>query len=74
MVRLGCDAPVTPAPGEAIFGPEREAGRVVIAATAPRGIELLAVTQLDELAGPLFLDAGRSCALRRLDLPYRIPN
>lgn len=73
MLRFGCEAAATPPPGAAIHGAAGEAGRVVTAAAAPRGCELLAVTQLEALAGPLFADAGRRWPLTQLPLPYAIP-
>jgi hypothetical protein len=45
----------------------------VISAATPEGAELLAVTQLDEAAGPLFMDPDRRRGLLRLNLPYSIP-
>lgn len=73
MLRFRADAAAVPAAGDPIFGHEREAGRVISAAPAPEGVELLAVTQLEEAGGPLFIDAARSLSLRRLALPYAVP-
>jgi folate-binding protein YgfZ len=72
MLRYGVAAP-PPAAGTAIHGPRGPAGQVVRAAPAPGGAELLAVTVLDDLSGPLFLDGGRTQALERLPLPYAVP-
>ena len=73
MLRYRCAAAVPLRPGDVIFGPEREAGRVVIATSTAHGTELLAVTQLDEAGGPLFADSARQSGLERAALPYGIP-
>lgn len=73
MFRFACDQPVALKPGEAIHAMQREAGQVVSASATAGGTEILAVTQLAELAGPLFADAGRTVALRRMNLPYSVP-
>lgn len=73
MLRFHCAAAAPLRPGDVIFGPEREAGRVVIATLTAHGTELLAVTQLDEASSPLFADSSRQWGLERADLPYGIP-
>ena len=73
MLRFRCAVSTAPNPGDVIFGPERESGRVISATSTPEGTELLAVTQLDDAVGPLFADPERRWGLLRLDLPYGIP-
>jgi folate-binding protein YgfZ len=63
-----------PAPGSPVYGPRGTAGQVVRAAPLPAGgTELLAVIVLDELAGPLSLDAAGQVGLGQLALPYAVP-
>lgn len=71
MFRFACASP-PPGPGAPLFGAGGAAGRVVLAAPAGAGSEFLAVTVLDEAAGPLFLDEARTVPANRLDLPYAI--
>lgn len=73
MVGLRCTAATTLRPGDAIFGPQRESGRVVAAAATAQGTELLAVIQLDEAGSPLFADSSRQLTLGHVELPYGIP-
>lgn len=73
MLPFRCAIPIQAPPGDPIFGPEREIGRIVSLSGAPEGTELLAVTQLEETRRPIFADKARRCELLRLDLPYSIP-
>lgn len=73
MFRFSAAGPA-PAPGSAVYGPRGTAGQVVRAAPVPAGgTELLAVIVLDDLAGPLSLDAAGQAGLRQLPLPYAVP-
>jgi folate-binding protein YgfZ len=73
MFRFGA-AVAPPPPGTTVYGPRGAVGQVVRAAATPGGgTELLAVVVLDDLASPLFLEAGERVALERLTLPYAIP-
>lgn len=72
MLRFAVAAP-PPAAGASLHGPRGPAGQVVRAAPVPGGAELLAVVVLDDLAGPLCLDAEGQQPVQRLPLPYAIP-
>lgn len=73
MLRFGAAAP-PPDPGAPVYGARGAVGRVVRAAATPLGVtELLAVVVLEDLDGPLFLDAALQVALEPLPLPYGIP-
>jgi folate-binding protein YgfZ len=72
MLRFRSATHIQAAPGATIFGTEREAGLVVSATQVPEGTELLAVTQLDAGAR-IFADEARQLELRRMELPYSIP-
>lgn len=72
MLRFAVAAP-PPAAGATIHGPRGPAGQVVRAAPGPGGAELLAVVVLDDLAGPLCLDAEGRQPLERQPLPYAVP-
>ncbi len=62
-----------PAPGAVLYAERGAVGKVVSSAPTEAGCEFLAVVVLDDLPGPLFLDEGRTRAVRRLDLPYEVP-
>lgn len=73
MFRFRCQGDGGLVPGAAVYGPDREAGQVLTAVASGDGQELLAVVQLDALAGPLFADAALTRRLARLPLPYPVP-
>ncbi len=62
-----------PAPGAVLYAERGAVGQVVSSAPTEAGCEFLAVVVLDDLPRPLFLDAAKTQALRRLDLPYNVP-
>lgn len=72
MFRFAAEGPPPPA-GEPVRGTRGEVGKVVNAAAAGGGAELLAVVYLDDLAGELWLGEQERRALKRLPLPYAIP-
>lgn len=72
MLRFSAPAP-PPAAGTPVAGLRGDVGQVVSSAATATGSELLAVVRLDEIGGPLFLDAGRQQPLTRLSLPYAVP-
>jgi folate-binding protein YgfZ len=59
--------------GAAILGEAAEIGRVVAAAPAGGGHEVLAVLPIESATGPLWGDAGRTITLTPGSLPYAIP-
>ncbi|MEO7387140.1 MAG: hypothetical protein ABIX37_09415 [Gammaproteobacteria bacterium] len=62
-----------PAAGTSLHAERGTVGQVVLSSRAESGSEFLAVVVLDDLPGPLYLDEGRSQAVRQLDLPYDVP-
>jgi len=62
-----------PAAGTPVYADRGVTGQVVSSAPADSGAELLAVVRLDDLPGPFHLDDARTRPIRRLELPYEIP-
>ncbi|MEQ7921364.1 folate-binding protein YgfZ [Xanthomonas sp. WHRI 1810A] len=75
LYRLNLDDGELPEAGVALFSPVHASavGEVVIAASTPEGIELLAVLQADAAEdGHIHLGSADGPALRLLDLPYTL--
>lgn len=66
-------AGAAPSPGASLFSSRGTVGQVVSSARTESGGDFLAVVILDDLPGPLFLDAALTLPARRLELPYDVP-
>lgn len=62
-----------PAPGAPVYARRGAMGQVVNSAPAETGSEFLAVSYLDDLPGPFFLDDANTQLVRRMELPYAVP-
>jgi folate-binding protein YgfZ len=71
MLRFECEGTVEA--GADIFAERGPVGKVVRAAPAGSGSELLAVIHLDDLSGPLFTDEAHNRPITRLPLSYDVP-
>lgn len=72
MLRFACNGPPPP-PGSPVHGTRDGIGQVVSAAATAQGCEMLAVVQIDEASVALFADSARLIGLKRLALPYEVP-
>jgi len=71
MFRYATQTASPPEPKAALYAGRQKVGEVVVAATAARGSELLAVVNLDARGTPLALADGAQCA--PVPLPYAVP-
>jgi folate-binding protein YgfZ len=73
MLRLVCDSSPSLDPGTLIYGPEGTTGRVVSSVSHSGETELLAVIPLSHQADTFYADEAATLRLRRMPLPYELP-